>query len=233
MLQSAGDVSVKFGPVDCVITSSTDTQISCDLAQDAVAGEWIAVLNTQYGEAATSISTPEIVLPEVYSVSPNTDINYLGGDTLLITGNRFGSDASVVQVVLSDGSTCAVKSVSQTEITCEVQRMVDNSVNPSVEVIVNGVSGTSLPSLSLMSVVMDTVTLVPSSVSPVLKSEIDITLGSTFTDDLTGMANLFTVVAYSDSDPDFMLALYVMSVDVTNNSIKVKFPGAKSGTYHI
>jgi hypothetical protein len=49
MLQSAGDVSVKFGPVDCVVTSSTDTQISCDLAQDAVAGEWIAVLNTQYG----------------------------------------------------------------------------------------------------------------------------------------------------------------------------------------
>lgn len=95
MLMS-GDVSVKFGPVDCEITSSSDSQIDCNLAQDAVAGEWIAVLNTPFGEAFTTISPPEIVVPEVDSVLPSTEINYLGGDLLLISGNRFGSDASVV-----------------------------------------------------------------------------------------------------------------------------------------
>lgn len=108
--------------------------------------------------------------------------------------------------------------------------MFDNSVNPSVTVSVNGIEGSAL-SLSLVSSVKDTISLVPSSVSPVLKSEIDIVLGATFTDDLS--ADLFTVVAYSESDPDFALKLYVMSVDVTNNSIKVKFPGALTGTYHL
>jgi len=45
------------------------------------------------------------------SISPNTDINFLGGDELTITGDSFGWDTEVVSVNFEHGTICDVKSV--------------------------------------------------------------------------------------------------------------------------
>lgn len=64
-----------------------------------------------------------------------------------------------------------------------------------------------------------------------LKSEITIYLGSTYTEVVD--PSYFTVIATNNEDPDYYRELYVMSADEATKSIKVKFPGAPSGLYHV
>lgn len=110
-----------------------------------------------------------------------------------------------------------------------LDRVNDNlMVDPQVSISVNGVEDTSL-TVSLNTDVKEATALFPSSVSPVLKSEITIYLGSTFTD--TPTKEMFTVTAISTSDKEYFKNLYVMSVDQASNSLKVKFPGARTGVY--
>lgn len=69
----------------------------------------------------------------------------------------------------------------------------------------------------------------PSSASPVLKTEIDISLDPSYPETLN--ASDFTAVLYSLNDTEYRRELYVMSVDDSAKTIKIKFPGAVSGTY--
>lgn len=71
----------------------------------------------------------------------------------------------------------------------------------------------------------------PTSVSPVLKSELTIFLA----DDYAATLNRedFTATLYSEEDSTLEKELYVMSVDESSKSIQVKFPGAPSGQYSI
>jgi hypothetical protein len=71
----------------------------------------------------------------------------------------------------------------------------------------------------------------PTSVSPVLKSELTIFLA----DDYAAILNRedFTATLYSEADSTLEKELYVMSVDESSKSIQVKFPGAPSGQYSI
>ena len=165
------------------------------------------------------------------SISPSTDINYLGGDILLINGVNFGYNASAVQIQFEDRTSCTVTSCVMEQIQCQVERMTDEvSSAPGITISVNGVADYSFR-LSLVGAVKTTDRIVPNSVSPVLKSEIDIYLSSSYTDKL--VAENFVVTATSDDFPDYTRQLYVMSVDQDTNSIKIKFPGAYSGTYHL
>jgi len=43
----------------------------------------------------------------------------------------------------------------------------------------------------------------------------------------------FSATLYSNDDEDFSRVLYVMSVDDSQKSVTVKFPGAPSGSYWI
>jgi hypothetical protein len=45
------------------------------------------------------ITVPISIPVNAASITPNTDINFLGGDILTIAGDNFGNDASVIQVV--------------------------------------------------------------------------------------------------------------------------------------
>ena len=58
----------------------------------------------------------------VSAVTPNTDINYLGGDIMTITGDNFGYNISAISVVYADGTLCNVRTATMTAITCENAR---------------------------------------------------------------------------------------------------------------
>lgn len=85
--------------------------------------------------------------------------------------------------------------------------------------------------MTLKTTVDATLQVTPSSVSPVLKTELTIYLATDYATTLD-VAD-FTAVLYSLDDVDFERELYVMSVDDSAKTVQVKFPGAESGDYFI
>ena len=67
--------------------------------------------------------------------------------------------------------------------------------------------------------------MVPTSVSPVLKSELVVYLADTYPDELN--REDFNATLYSNTDETYKRVLYVMSVDNDEKSVKIKFPGAR------
>jgi hypothetical protein len=73
--------------------------------------------------------------------------------------------------------------------------------------------------------------MVPSSVSPVLKTELVVYLDSSYPQTLN--REDFNATLYSNDDEEYERVLYVMSVDDAAKSVKIKFPGAESGSYYL
>jgi hypothetical protein len=96
--------------------------------------------------------TTELLVPvAATSVSPNTSINYLGGDVLTISGDNFGTDASVVTVTFDDATKCVLLTVSMDTITCMPNRFTTNyQSSTQVTIAINAVSDSSL-SVSMVS----------------------------------------------------------------------------------
>lgn len=78
------------------------------------------------------------------SISPNSDLNQLGGDVLTFSGTGFDSlDISASSVVFSDGTTCTVLDATPTTLTCLVNGFdastLDTSSPYTVTISVNGI----------------------------------------------------------------------------------------------
>ena len=73
--------------------------------------------------------------------------------------------------------------------------------------------------------------MVPSTASPVLKTELTIYLADDYSSTLN--RSDFKAILYSETDPEYKKELYIMSVDEADKSVKVKFPGAPSGEYFV
>lgn len=110
---AANVVQISFGTVNCTIdeASSSDTTIVCTMTSYPMAGDWIAELQSKSGLIPNSAATTNVALV-VTAVSPSTSLNYLGGDTLTITGTNFGTARSLVAVSFTDGSICNVTTVT-------------------------------------------------------------------------------------------------------------------------
>jgi len=77
-----------------------------------------------------------------------------------------------------------------------------------------------------------TLSLSPNSVSPVLKSTLQITLDSSdYTIPL--LKEDFTATLLSNTNETFAKDLYIMSVDDTAKTLTIKFGGAVSGLYTV
>lgn len=107
---------ITFGTVTCIASSLTTTQIVCDLETDAITGDWVVIVKSADGTIPDTISGEISIGADVTSVSPNTDINSLGGGVLTIVGNNFGYCTAVITVEFQDGTTCTVISADMTEI---------------------------------------------------------------------------------------------------------------------
>jgi hypothetical protein len=105
----------------------TAEAITCILDDTRITGEWVADILTVYGFLPNEISESITVPVDATSISPSTDINFLGGDVLTITGDSFGYDTDVVSVTFSDGTICTVLTVSMTEITCRSARFTSDA----------------------------------------------------------------------------------------------------------
>ena len=83
-IPSADIVSVVYGTVDCAVSTATASDIACTLADIPVAGVQTVQVTTINGLIPVDPSfTPTQEALLVTSVSPSTNINYLGGDMLV------------------------------------------------------------------------------------------------------------------------------------------------------
>lgn len=227
-LPTTEELVIKLGPVLCNVISNTATSITCDLETSAVSGDWIVTVTSPNGLINNEITTSISIPVSVSSISPNTQVNYLGGDLLTITGDNFGFNASAVSVTFGDSTMCVIQSVSMTSITCILDRFGTASSSAQVTVAINTVSDNSL-SVSMVSSLPSGVSMSPSSVSPVLKTDLTITLDSNYPYTLS--ESDFNVTLLSATDATLHKPLYVMGVDDSSKTLMVKFPGAKSGDY--
>lgn len=134
-----------FGPTRCTEMEYTAEAITCILDDTRITGEWVADILTVYGLLPNEISESITIPVDATSISPSTDVNFLGGDVFTITGDSFGYDTDVVTVTFSDSTICTVLTVSMTEITCRSTRFTsDATQTQSVALTINGVSDSSL-----------------------------------------------------------------------------------------
>jgi len=184
-----------------------------------------------WGLIPNSAPTTNVALT-VSSVSPSTGLNYLGGDSLTISGSNFGTDISKVSVTTTDTSICNVTSVSSSTIVCS--KSAFSTVTTSAQnlnVVVNSVTDSSLTVTQVSSVPIPS-NLSPSSVSPVLKTTIVMTLPSDYEGSIT--VSEFTVeLLKDDADKTYVKDLYIMSADASAKTLTVKFGGAVSGAYRL
>lgn len=171
----------------------------------------------------------------VSSVTPNTELNQLGGDILSIVGTGFDPDFSQTRISFNDNTNCTIFAASSTEIKCIVDgfNMASlDTANPyTVNVTVNSVVETSM-TVMLRALKQNGHTVSPNSVSPVLATNLTVTLESTYPHTLTNRTD-FNATLVSRDDPTIERPLYVMSVNDTEKSLKIKFPGAESGNYEV
>lgn len=73
--------------------------------------------------------------------------------------------------------------------------------------------------------------MVPTSASPVLKTELTIILASDYPETL--VKEDFNCKLFSNDDETYSRELYVMSVNDSDKTITIKFPGAYSGSYYL
>jgi len=228
------DIRVRLANSECgTITSSSTTSITCTLSHGAAAGSWYVQLTDASGLApiSTAVSAINIAL-SISSVSPSTGLNQLGGDLITFTGTGFDTTLDSTSIAFSDGTTCTATATSDTSLTCEVDGFnasTLDTVNPYTSTVtVNGVANSS-QSVTLLSTKQSGVSVAPSSVSPVLATQLVISLESTYPYALA--ASDFQAKLVLASDPTVSRPLYVMSVDDTAKTVTVKFNGAESGDY--
>jgi hypothetical protein len=93
------------------------------LADEPTCGEWIPELYSDKGLIPTDPSTPKIKVDcTVTAITPNTELNVLGGDNLTISGThfpKFVADNTVdIGFSNSDSTKCVLQSSKSTEMIC-------------------------------------------------------------------------------------------------------------------
>lgn len=113
---------VVLGNAKCGTVTASDTEITCSLEHFAAAGSWDVQVIDNNGLSIIADGTAKIdVSLAVSSISPNTNLNMLGGDVITITGTGFDSDTSATTVKFTEDSTnCDIESATPTEIKCKV-----------------------------------------------------------------------------------------------------------------
>ena len=160
--------------------------------------------------------------------------------TIAGTGFDMNFPANNAVSFATDGNTCEVYSVTDTELVCESTPFTTISVsaqNVAVSITTNTnelrrrlATVDSTETITQIDAVQNALSLSPNSVSPVLKTDLTITLASTYTGTID--ANSF-VVDLLDSAGAIVKNLFVISADAGGKTVLVKFPGAFSGSYSL
>lgn len=156
------------------------------------------------------------------SVTPDSDLNQLGGDILVFSGTGFDTlDTSATSVVFPDSTICIVQDATPTTLSCLVDgfdaSVLDTSVAYTTTVTVNGVENADL-SVWILTTKQSGQTVSPNSVNPVVSTVLTVNLESTYPMTLNS-ADEFSATLLSADDPDFSRTLYVMSVSDADKSL--------------
>ena len=128
----------------CGTVTASTTEITCTLNTAAAAGSWDVKVADANGYTPKGTTVAQVSVPlSVTSISPNTGLNQLGGDTLTITGTGFDQIIDNTSVVFSDSTACQVLTTSATQITCFITGFDQSALNTSspytVTITVNSV----------------------------------------------------------------------------------------------
>jgi len=140
-----------------------------------------------------------------------------------------------INIVAQDNTNCVVVYTSENQMLCQTASFQLNSLGQTLSVTtdVNGNTPTLQSNVDFVirTQNMKTQALNPSSVSPVLKTLIDITVDPGFSNSFN--AADFTVQIKSKSASNYIKKLPVVAAHDSNKTITVKFAGAISGDYSI
>lgn len=145
------DIRVRFANAECTggITAS-DTEITCTLNFLPAAGSWDVKLTDYRGLIPIEETVEKISVDLVIdSVTPDSDLNQLGGDILVFSGTGFDTlDISATTVVFPDSTICIVQDATPTTLSCMVDgfdaSVLDTSVAYTATVTVNGVENADM-----------------------------------------------------------------------------------------
>lgn len=145
------NIQVKFANAECdgeIV--ATDTQVTCTLNFLPAAGQWDVKLIDYRGLIPIDTAVSKIDVGLVIDlVTPNADLNQLGGDILVFSGTGFDTlDTSATSVAFSDSTGCTVIGATPTSLSCVVTGFdaatLDTSVPYGATVSVNGVENTDI-----------------------------------------------------------------------------------------
>jgi hypothetical protein len=244
-LPAEEDISfVRFADANCVVDPATLTTetIICTLDRDPAGGDWQPTLMSLKGTIPLDLAAPTVTITTTLTVvTPDTGLNTQGGDILTFTGTFLPSDllTSTVEIAFSDsGSTsCVSQSTTSTELTCITSRFGPDpaaqlGVTQDIAVTINGLAVTHTLTVTMAGTASAYALMSPSSVSPVLKTDITFTFGG---DSVPGtlLREDFTVRVTNIESPTYYKDLRVNSVDDAAKTITAKFGGAWSGDYSV
>lgn len=136
-------MTISFGPRNCIVSSASTTQITCSLDAPALAGTHSVQIVKPFGHIGGSLSQTEVIPVTITAVSP-ASLYQAGGQTVVISGTGFPKSlaelASTTFSLTVGGSSCAISSVSSTQIFCQSNSI--DSGNANIQININGQTAT-------------------------------------------------------------------------------------------
>jgi hypothetical protein len=177
--------SVTFAHSTCTIDASTysETNIDCTLDRTPVCGDFSPVVLHNLGIIPSgSTVVNETVTCTITTVTPTTSMNLIGADNVTITGTNLPWDLTSSTISVSFGNTlatnCQPKRSSGTELVCLTDTF-DTTVDASstgvgLTVVINGQTVPTSEVFDMKTAVSSGTSITPSSVSPVLKTDVTV-----------------------------------------------------------
>jgi hypothetical protein len=170
------------------------------------------------------------------TVSPNASLNPYGGTFITIKGTALPqslTEGSTCTVTFSDGSDCELVATQGTQIVCMTHGFVSGTTSATVTVNVNGQSNTFGTALTVRSDPSSVSSIVPDSVSPVLKTPVKIII-SNYADTLIKDDIEVSIVSRGTNVPIVRrMNILEVGTEGTVQYIKAMFGGSESGVYDL
>jgi len=233
--------SVEFAQSLCTIDTTTlsSTNLECTLVQNPVCGTHKPILLSSLGLIPNLAAVAGLQIDcTITSVTPSSGLNLLGGDNITISGTNLPIVLwrSIVEIKFSDTqeTTCVAQDSTTTTLVCltsAFDKTASAGSTLSTTIVINGLTVSNSLSLTMASTVKATTQMSPSSVSPVLKTRVTVTLESDFPHTLTRADLSMNVSAVNDTS--YIRYLNVISVDDATKSFVAMFGGAYSGQFNV
>jgi hypothetical protein len=232
-------VSITYAQSSCTIDESSisSTSIECEIDGDMVCGDWNPVFTTIYGVIVSS-SSDQTVTCTATAISPDTDVNLLGDTILTITGTYLPTDIddNTISIIFDDdqATECTALTSSSTELTCitaafDESASLGATLTPTITINSQDISHSL--SITMDDSVLQADSISPTSASPVLKTELVITLDSAFPE--TVNTEDYSVWITDQDDSSNIKYINVVDADDSDKTLTLMFGGAWSGTYDL